>query len=523
MPTGRQRPIRVCHVDDDEGFLELTRRTLTREYDHVTVEPTTDPEAALDVLDDVDCVVSDYRMPTMDGLALFAAVRERDPDLPFVMFTGKGSEDVASEAISAGVTDYVRKDASPDRFDLLVNRVEKVVEAAERERALREERERFQALFDNIPEPTVAYELREDDEPYVTDVNPAFERVFGHSTAAIRGESLDDFVVPQDRTDEAANLNQQVARGEPLDAEVTRLTADGERQFLLRDVPNRHENGVRFGYAIYTDITEQREREEALERSRERLERQNERLEAFAGVVSHDLRNPLSVATSHADLLAETGEVERIEHVREALARMDELVQDLLALAQHGTAVQQLALCDLESLAVRAWASVETPDAELEVEGDCAIRADEGRAQQLLENLFRNAVEHGSTGRQMESDDAVEHGGPRASGGAGDAVEHESADEGWEQAGDQPLLTVRVGCFEGEDGFFVADDGQGIPADCRETVLDHGHSSQPDGSGFGLAIVESIADAHDWTVTVTESAAGGACIEVRGVDVVQRG
>ncbi|MCT9095728.1 response regulator [Haloarchaeobius sp. HME9146] len=482
MPTGRQSPIRVLHVDDDEGFLSLTRRTLTREFDQLTVESTTDPDAALRELDSADCVVSDYRMPAMDGLALFEAVRERDPDLPFVLFTGKGSEDVASEALSTGITDYVRKDASSDQFELLANRIEQAVATAERERELREERERFAALFDNIPEPTVAYELRDGDEPYVTDVNPAFERAFGYPTEDIRDEPLDEFVVPEDCTSEAAFLNEQVAKGEPLDAEVTRLTADGERQFLLRDVPNEHENGTQYGYAIYTDITDQREREQALEASRAQLERQNERLEAFAGVVSHDLRNPLSVATSHADLLAETGEVDRIEHVQDALGRMDELVQDLLALAQHGTAVQQLGLHDLETLAVRGWSSVETRNATLSVECEGAIRADDSRVQQLLENLFRNSVEHGST--------------------------------------DDGALTIRVGFCDG-DGFFVADDGEGIPADRRDEVFDHGVSTAPDGSGFGLAIVESIADAHDWTVAVAESESGGARIEVRGVDVVR--
>ncbi|WP_439025471.1 ATP-binding protein [Haloarchaeobius sp. DT45] len=482
MPTGRQSPIRVLHVDDDEGFLSLTRRTLTREFDHVTVQSRTDPTEALTELGDVDCVVSDYRMPAMDGLELFEAVRERDPGLPFVLFTGQGSEDVASEALSAGVTDYVRKGASVDQFELLVNRVEQAVAAAERERELRQERERFAALFDNIPEPTVAYELRDGGEPYVTDVNPAFERVFGYPASEIRGEALDSFIVPPDRADEAASLNDQVARGDPLDEEVTRLTADGERQFLLRDVPNECESGTRYGYAIYTDITEQRERERALEASRARLERQNERLEAFAGVVSHDLRNPLSVATSHADLLAETGEVERIEHVRDALARMDELVQDLLALAQHGTAVQQLGLHDVRSLAVQAWSTVETPNAELSVEANGAIRADEGRVQQLLENLFRNAVEHGST--------------------------------------DGSPLTVRIG-FCGDDCFFVADDGRGIPPEDRDEVFDHGVSTRPDGSGFGLAIVESIADAHDWTVEVGEGEDGGARFEIRGVDLVR--
>ncbi|MFB6178942.1 MAG: response regulator [Halorientalis sp.] len=129
MATGSE-PIRVLHVEDDEGFAELTADLLEREgpFD-VTTE--LDPTQALAHLTDcevsVDCVVSDYDMPQMDGLDLLDAVRDHDLDLPFVLFTGKGSEEIASRAISAGVTDYLQKGGGTERFTLLANRVENAV------------------------------------------------------------------------------------------------------------------------------------------------------------------------------------------------------------------------------------------------------------------------------------------------------------------------------------------------------------------------------------------------------------
>jgi signal transduction histidine kinase len=77
-------------------------------------------------------------------------------------------------------------------------------------------------------------------------------------------------------------------------------------------------------------------------------------------------------------------------------------------------------------------------------------------------------------------------------------------------------VTVSVGDLE--DGFYVADDGSGIPDDVRDSVFDAGFTTSSDGTGFGLNIVEAVANAHDWTVSIEESESGGARFEIRGVD-----
>ena len=256
--------------------------------------------------------------------------------------------------------------------------------------------------------------------------------------------------------------------------------------------------------------------------AREELERQNERLSEFASIVSHDLRNPLNVAKGQLDIARETGDPAHIDEAEDALDRMEGLVTDLLELARQGTVIESTGEVELGAVADAAWSNVATADAELIVEADGAVAADRDRLVQLLENLFRNAVEHGSTSSRTQSDDSVEHGSTdsRRAERAGDSVEHGStsnrtqSDDSVEHAIDAGL-TVRVGVDA--DGFYVEDTGPGIPPDERGAVFERGHSTG-DGTGLGLTIVQAIADAHGWNLTLAESDAGGARFEFEGVD-----
>jgi signal transduction histidine kinase/CheY-like chemotaxis protein len=237
-----------------------------------------------------------------------------------------------------------------------------------------------------------------------------------------------------------------------------------------------------------------------LERSREELARENERLDEFTSIVSHDLRNPLNVATLQLELLSEDVEHDRLDAAREALERTETLINDLLSLAREGEAVSEFDAVRLDRSARRAWQHVDTGAADIDVRTEVTVEADESRLRQLLSNLFRNAVEHGSTGSRAQSDDAVEHG---------------SADP------DGEGLTVTVG--ETADGFFVADDGDGLPSEIRDEMFESGVTDGADSTGLGLAIVKRIAEAHGWDLRATDSEVGGARFEFTGVDTVEEG
>jgi signal transduction histidine kinase len=221
------------------------------------------------------------------------------------------------------------------------------------------------------------------------------------------------------------------------------------------------------------------------------LQRERDRLDEFAGIVSHDLRTPLATANSRAQLLAEEVESDHVRPMIRSLDRMADLLDDLLALARAGKLVEETIRVSLQSVTETAWRTVDA-DGSLAVRcGDVQVRASESRLQQLFENLFRNSVEHGST---SPGPDGGEH--PET----GDAT-----------------VTVTVGLLDDRRGFYVADDGPGIPAAERDRVFEAGYTTTEAGTGFGLNIVEQIATAHDWTVRVTESDSGGARFEFSGV------
>ena len=228
------------------------------------------------------------------------------------------------------------------------------------------------------------------------------------------------------------------------------------------------------------------------ERSAE-LERQNDRLEEFASVVSHDLRNPLNVAQGRVELARDECDSEHLDAVTGAHERMDTLIADLLTLAREGERVSETQPIRLSVVVESCWDTVETADATLTLGDDLWLRADESRLRQLVENLMRNAVEHGG------SDASITVGalGGGAADGGDDATEGEATNQ---------------------IGFFVEDDGPGIPEDDREQVFDAGYSTSQEGTGFGLRIVEQVATAHGWSVRVTEGRDGGARFEVTGVE-----
>jgi PAS domain S-box-containing protein len=803
--------VRVLHVDDDGSLLGLASAMLERRgFDVVTA---TDVERALDVLDSepVDCVISDYQMPDRNGLEFLERVREQDPALPFVLFTGKGSEEVASDAIAAGVTDYLQKRTAPGQFEELADRVERAVrerrtaeglsegdriltalvetlsgvvyrlrlpgkeptflggrveeltghdaaafrdgrvtwdgitheddrgrverevgkalaegrafdvtcrirtksgrvrrvsnrgrgvydgdgepvavegfvldrsdgahearvrelheatrqlfaadsveavarltaeaardvlgypingvrlydeerhvlvpvtltsrsedvlgerpaypvgdgdpmetgsypvtafrtgrpvvvdefgeedrpvrageaesamylplgdhgtltvvateaasfEATDREvagilaenaavaldRVLHEEtlateRDRLAALFENIPDPAVQIEFA-DAEPVVEAVNPAFESTFGYPESTVVGRSLDEVIVPVDDREAARGINERIRAGESLHAEVRRETADGVRDFLLHVVPRSRESATA-GYAIYTDVTERRERERE-------LARQNERLEEFASVVSHDLRNPLNVAEGQLEIARATGASEAFDAVERAHDRMESRIEGLLDLARHGRTTGRTDAVDLAEVSRTAWESVGTDPARLDLEdGLPTVEADRERLLQLLENLFANAVAHGTGSSTVPSGDpgAADGKGTTTTAGTGDVevVEgsgggrpHEVTDRGGSDRSG-PSLSVTVGPLDG--GFYVADDGVGLPDGVRERVFEPGYSTGEDGTGFGLAIVRSIAEAHGWSVAATEGTDVGARFEFTGVELFDDG
>ena len=712
--------IRVLHVDDDPELADLTTTFLRRENDRITVETAGDAEAALEQLDEaVDCVVADYDMPGRSGIELLEAVRADHPDLPFILYTGKGSEEIASEAISAGVTDYLQKEGGTSQYAVLANRVVNAVEAVRSEQLLARRTHRLERLIDNLP--GMVYRCQNEPDWPMETVEGEVEELTGYAADALeRGDVVwgEEILHPADRAKMWERVQSSLDDRGEFEVTYRIRTRDGETRWMwergrgvyedgdliaiegfITDVTDREHREKRLedttarlealfeqspdminvhdgegtiyepnarlceklGYerealigmkvweidcsidsesaaeiwarmepgdsrrfegeyeradgstfpvevhirridaddeplyaVISRDITERRQREHELERVREEYEElidgmndtvwvistdaeflavndaaverlgysreellgmgprdinletdpdeiaaliegmpedgtqvfetvhettdgeripieisssliryrgetvilsvgrdisarkeRERRLERFASIVSHDLRNPLNVATGRLELAAEECNSEHLSHVADAHERMNALIDSLLTLAREGEVAADPAPVDVADVVESAWATVATGDAELRVAVEGPIAADRSRLSQLFENLFRNAVEHGSAG-STGSDDAVERG-----------------------------ITVTVGDVDG--GFFVADDGAGVPENERESVFQTGYTTG-EGTGVGLSIVEQVADAHGWSVRLVESEDGGARFEFTGVD-----
>lgn len=169
---------------------------------------------------------------------------------------------------------------------------------------------------------------------------------------------------------------------------------------------------------------------------------------------------------------------EFLDRAEQALGRMETLIEDLLALAHSGRKLTDPAPVDLGTVTADAWDTVDTKQATLVNETTRKIIADQSRLLQLIENLVRNAVEHG--------DESI-------------------------------TVTVR----DDQKGFYVADDGPGIPADAREKIFEAGYSTNETGTGLGLSIVKEIADAHGWDIQLVEPNDGGAHFAITDVDDVE--
>ena len=364
---------------------------------------------------------------------------------------------------------------------------------------------RYETILESIDD--AVYAVRPDGT--IAYVNDRYAEMKGVDREELLGTDIYDWVTDETAA-KAQRVRSEMASGEREAGAVEYefLTVNGERfPVEMRFAQVTSESGEELDrVGVIRDVRDRKRREES-------LRRKNERLEEFASIVSHDLRSPLNVAAGRLDLAREECDSPHLGDVARAHDRMEALIDDLLTLARNGDDVEAVERVALDELVEECWEGVETAEATLRVETTRAIRADRSRLRQLFENLVRNSVEHGrsrdgdaasrddensaefsnhSTGSQAEPDDSVEHPGES--------------------------VTITVSDLDG--GFYVADNGPGIPAAERDRVFETGYSTADGGTGFGLSIVEAVATAHGWEVEVTDAPGGGARFEFTGVDVV---
>jgi signal transduction histidine kinase len=336
--------------------------------------------------------------------------------------------------------------------------------------------------IDSIPAPVIAYAVS-GETPVITDANEPLTNAFD---AVLTGTAVRRWLQDAVGINEspAEEIRTALADGGEVDTELEAAMPGAHTlqsgQYRLRTFEDTGGDSGSGGHLMMVEVS--RTASDSIETDR------------IASVISHDLRNPLDVANAHLRAARETGEEEHFDQVRQSHDRMERIIRDVLTLARGESALSIADDIDIGAVAADAWASVDTRDASLALGDDLPeIRGDEDRLQRLFENLFRNSVEHAHPAETGVTDPA-------------DTTEPDDGESG---------LRVRVGRTNG--GFFISDNGPGVPAEDRTRVFDPGYSRTENGggTGLGLTIVEEIADAHDWTVSLTTGGLGGARFEFR--------
>jgi PAS domain S-box-containing protein len=373
------------------------------------------------------------------------------------------------QAVSTSVGAFDESDE--ELAELLMAHVANALERVRFESELREERDRFAALFENVPDPVVSVRNDEDGVPVFTNVNPAFECVFGYDADAVLGESVHDYLVPPERRSEAESISRRAAAGETLEREVKRQTTDGLREFLLTVVPARLDELNPERYVVYTDITERKQR--------------RKRVEVLNRVLRHDLRNGMNIIRGYAETLSgeispELGTaVDAIENRATELIELAEKTRTVERTLGDGTRGAGPTDVSREVAAVADRVREEYPFASVEYSvPDCALANADGLLETAVYHVVENAVLHNDRENPSVRID----------------VQHEA---------DSVAIAVR-------------DDGPGIPRTERELLFEDREITQlRHASGLGLWLVNWVVDGSGGTLSFADNDPRGSVVTIR--------
>jgi PAS domain S-box-containing protein len=575
------RLMSVLLVDDDASFVDMSSAFLEREIDNVETTTLTDPEAVLKEVDEdnYDCIVSDFDMPGLDGLELLNKLREDGVDLPFVLFTGKGSEEIASQAITAGVDEYLQK-GGPEEYPVLANKVENLVEKHWAETQV-------QRGFLAIESAEEGIGIIDKDGIYQY-MNEAYAEVYNRDRAELVGEHWDvlyppneterfhDEILPElettgtwrgistgvtkqgDPVPERLVLTQMDSGGHVCIVQELDQTDELEAELALK---NRALDAAGLGVVI-TDATQEDnpiiylnegfeeltgyDEDEVLGRNCRFLQGEDTDSDTVAAIreaidagdsISTDILNydadgdPFWNLLEIFPIVDDTGTVTNFvgfqREITDRRAYKEDIESQLDWLGEFGHVLSH----DLKTPL-----SVIQGNLELAQELDDTDRLDDAvdaadRLEALVDDLA-NVMQQADLVTEVES---VELSDVFRSWDA-----FETNPESLDVLDSKTILAdkhalvrladnlvkntvehageetaMRVGTLS--DGFYYEDDGPGIPESERDDVFKPGFTTKEDGTGFGMVSIKQIALAHGWEVTISESETGGARFEFTGI------
>ena len=503
-PSKAGAPLRILVVEDDELDRRAVRRCLQQCGIPVTVEYASSAEETLQRIASIgyNCVLLDYYIPGVAGLALFQKVREVAANMPVVIFTGRGDEDIAVELMKAGAADYLPKASlTAERLASSLRHIIELSRAAEaRRRAeeeLRAQEARFRTLVNAIPQ--LAWMADRTGAHYW--FNHRWYDYTGTSFEEVRGWGWQKAHHPDHLQRVLDSMRRSFEAGEPWEDTFPLRGKDGTyRWFLSRALPIPGEDeSIANWLGTNTDITEQKNAEAERERAlavehelRSHAERATRARDEVMAIVVHDLRNPMNTILSAATIIGNSLEQaekasgslnpalsadlkECVEAIESSIKTMDRLIYALLDVARMEAGSfsiqpshvdiaalleETLRICESQARAKKISVTADIPTALPAVNGD------RDRLDQVLSNLLGNAFKFTPEGGRV---------------------------------------VVRARKIDVSVQITVEDSGPGIPAADLPRIFDRywrGDRASRDGAGLGLAICKGIVDAHGGTIWV---------------------
>ncbi|MDD1702553.1 MAG: response regulator [Methanoregula sp.] len=466
--------ISILYVDDERALLGITK-TYLEGSGEIHVDTASSAHEGLQKLHSgtYDAVVSDYQMPVTDGIAFLKRVHELYPALPFIIFTGRGREDIAVEAFEEGADYYIQKGGAPGvLFAELAQKIKSVVEKRKVLESLAESRRVLDTLIKNLP--GMAYRCEIDPDWTMHFVSEGCEALTGYTPEDLidnRTISYGGLIVREDKETVWEIIKTSVDTKKPFTLEYRITDRAGKLHWVKEQgtgVRNEKDELVAVeGFVM--DISESKFIEESLRTA-------NRKLHLLSSITRHDILNQLMALKGFLELSKEYLNkpdylIKYIEKEQRAAVNIER--QILFTRDYQDVGVKNPTWQDIKESLNKAMTSLHTDGIHLQ----CTCPDVEVYADPLFEKMFYNLI-----------DNALKYGGKK-------------------------MTTISLSARESDNGLIIvcADDGVGITDEDRARLFERGFGKN---TGLGLFLSREILAITGITITETGKFGEGARFEI---------
>ncbi|HOT93912.1 MAG TPA: PAS domain S-box protein [Methanoregulaceae archaeon] len=483
-------------VDDEPALLELGRRFIERDGRYA-VEVALSGEEALSLLEagHFIAIVSDYEMPGLTGIELLQRIRTAGIATPFIIFTGRGREEVAMEALNSGASYYLQKGGDARaQFGELLHLVDQAVRTAEAERTARVSTGAYRTIFEYSGAASVILE----HNTRIALVNSAFERLSGYRRDELVGSTrFFDFVAEEDRERLLGyHRSRRIDPGQvPVQYEFRFRDREGREHLVAttvgmipgtqRSVVSLIDVTVRSGDEKGSEPQNEGERlpRESLpaqgmdpdrRQSEMALLRANEKLNLLSSITRHDIQNQLTLLAGYLDLARDDCHEPVVRSYLNGIRQASDAIARQIAFTKiyQDIGVRSARWHRVREVAEQAAGSIAPGELRVEVAvGDLEVHADP-LFERVIENLVENTIRHGRSATR-----------------------------------------IRFSCAPLESGLVILaeDDGVGVRAEEKEWIFERGFGRN---TGFGLFLAREILGITGITIQETGTPGNGARFEI---------